>query len=166
MKSNRPNLLLRYRISLAVFIFGLIVSGIAAFALEMETAILRRILPLNPPLDPYSILFPLRAFIFTTHHAIHEAYIQSPIFAYGSDCLGFAQLIIAAFFLLPFVDPVRYRAILHVGLIACTGVIIVALISGPIRGIPFSWRLIDCSFGITGAIPLLYCLRLTKKIDG
>jgi hypothetical protein len=35
------------------------------------------------------------------------------------------------------------------------------LISGPIRGVPFFWTLIDCSFGIVGAIPLLYCLRLT-----
>jgi len=46
-------------------------------------------------------------------------------------------------------------------LIACAGVIGVALISGPIRGVPFFWTLIDCSFGIVGAIPLLYCLRLT-----
>ena len=29
-----------------------------------------------------------------------------------------------------------------------------ALIFGPIRGIPLFWRLIDCSFGLFGAIPL------------
>jgi hypothetical protein len=52
---------------------------------------------------------------------------------------------------------------LHVGLIACAGAIAVALISGPIRGIPFFWTLIDCSFGIVGAVPLLYCLRLTRS---
>jgi hypothetical protein len=165
MNSNRQKLLLRYRLSLALFIFGLIVSGLTAFALEIETAILKRLLPLNPPIDPTSILFPLRAFIYNVHYAIHDTYARFPILGYGTDWLGFAHFVIVAFFILPFVDPVRYRAILYVGLTACAGVIVVALICGPIRGIPFFWTLIDCSFGIIGAIPLLYCLRLTKKID-
>ncbi len=165
MKSNRHKLLLRYRLSLGFFIFGLLVSGLRAFALEIETAILKRFLPLKPPIDPTSILFPLRAFIYHVHYAIHDTYARFPILGYGTDWLGFGHFVIAAFFLLPFANPVRYRAILYVGLIACTGVIVVALICGPIRGIPFFWTLIDCSFGIIGAIPLLYCLRLTKKID-
>jgi hypothetical protein len=54
---------------------------------------------------------------------------------------------------------------LRVGLAACAGVIVLALICGPIRSIPFFWTLIDCSFGIFGAIPLFYCLRLTAKRD-
>ena len=45
------------------------------------------------------------------------------------------------------------------------GVILLALVCGPVRSIPFFWTLIDCSFGIIGAIPLLYCLRLSRKID-
>ena len=39
-----------------------------------------------------------------------------------------------------------------------------ALLCGPLRGIPFGWRLIDCSFGVLGAVPLLYCLRLTRRL--
>jgi len=38
------------------------------------------------------------------------------------------------------------------------------LICGAIRGIPFYWQIIDCSFGVFGAIPLIYCLRLLPKI--
>lgn len=165
MKPVRQKLLLGYRLSLAFFILGLIVSGLAAFALEIETAILKRLLPLNPPIDPTSILLPLRGFIYATHYAIRETYARFPIFGYGTDWLGFAHFVIAVFFFLPLADPVRYRAILYVGLIACAGVVVVALICGPIRGIPFSWTLIDCSIGVIGAIPLIYCLRLTKKID-
>jgi hypothetical protein len=41
------------------------------------------------------------------------------------------------------------------GIIACLGVIPLALIAGAIRQIPFYWRLIDCSFGILGIIPLM-----------
>jgi hypothetical protein len=37
-----------------------------------------------------------------------------------------------------------------------------ALICGPLRGIPIYWRLIDCSFGVLGAVPLVYCLHLTR----
>ena len=40
-----------------------------------------------------------------------------------------------------------------------------ALICGPLRGIPVYWRLIDCSFGVIGIIPLVYCLRLLGKME-
>jgi hypothetical protein len=35
-----------------------------------------------------------------------------------------------------------------------------------LRGIPFWWRLIDCSFGILGAVPLWLARRLVKKLTG
>jgi hypothetical protein len=34
-----------------------------------------------------------------------------------------------------------------------------------ILGIPLYWRLIDCSFGVLGAVPLLYCIRLSRRIE-
>jgi hypothetical protein len=164
MNSDRK-LIFRYRLSLGSFISGLIVSGLTAFPLELETALLNRLFGIHPGINPTSIFFKVRLFISVVHYAIHDTYTRFPFFGYGTDWLGFGHFVIAAFFILPFTDSVRYRAILHVGLIACAGVIAVALISGPIRGIPFFWTLIDCSFGIVGAIPLLYCLRLTRKID-
>jgi hypothetical protein len=74
-------------------------------------------------------------------------------------------MMIAAFFILPLTNPTRYRGVLRVGLAACAGVIATALISGPLRGIPLFWRLIDCSFGIFGAIPLFYCLHLIRRME-
>jgi len=51
-----------------------------------------------------------------------------------------------------------------VALIGCILVLPLALICGPLRGIPLYWRLIDCSFGVFGALPLLYCVRLTRLL--
>jgi hypothetical protein len=48
--------------------------------------------------------------------------------------------------------------------IACAGVIPLALIAGPIRGIPFWWQLIDMSFGVVGVIPLLFALRGIRRL--
>jgi hypothetical protein len=55
--------------------------------------------------------------------------------------------------------------VLQAGLIACVLVIPLAIICGGIRQIPFGWRLIDCSFGIIGSVPLAYCLWLAKKLE-
>ena len=43
-------------------------------------------------------------------------------------------------------------------------VVPLALICGPIRGIPFYWRLIDCSFGVLGIVPLWIALRCGRKL--
>ncbi len=161
--SERPTFLFRYRLALGFFIFGLVTSGLTAFPLEMESALLNRWLGLNPPIDPNGSLFQLHAFISRVHYGVQLTYQQFPFFGYGTDWLGFGHFVIAAFFVLPFVDPIRYRAIVQIGLFACGGVIVFALIAGPIRHIPIYWTMIDCSFGIAGAIPLLYCLRLTRR---
>ena len=77
--------------------------------------------------------------------------------AYGTDWLAFAHLAIAVAFIGPWIDPVRNKWVITFGLVACAGVIPLALIAGYVRGIPIGWRLIDCSFGVFGAIPLLLC---------
>jgi hypothetical protein len=93
--------------------------------------------------------------------AIYAAY---PWYAYGTDWLAFGHIVIAMFFIGPWRNPVANAWVLKVGLVACAGVIPLALICGPIRGIPFYWRLIDCSFGFFGALPLIYCLKLTVRL--
>jgi hypothetical protein len=50
-------------------------------------------------------------------------------------------------------------------MIACVLVIPLAMICGPIRGIPLYWRLIDCSFGVVGIIPLWFCRRYILELD-
>jgi len=157
-------MLLRYRIALGIFMAGLVLSGISALPLQWELSILNRWLG-NAEQAAFSNHVRLHDFISNVHSAIEQTYAQFPFFGYGTDWLAFGHFVIAGFFVLPFMDPIRYRAILQVGLAACAGVIVLALICGPIRGIPFFWTLIDCSFGIFGAIPLFYCLRLTNKIE-
>jgi hypothetical protein len=103
--------------------------------------------------------------IRTVYDGLNEMYSAHPWIAYGTDWLALAHIVIAIFFIGPFLDPVRNVWILKTGLIACVLVVFLALICGPIRGIPFGWRLIDCSFGVFGAIPLWYCLCLTKKLE-
>lgn len=156
-------MLFRYRLVLGIFILGLVLSGISALPLQWELSILDRYCGSG---QTSANLVPQRIgdFIAFVHSGIEKTYAQYPFFGYGTDWLGFGHMVIAMFFILPFVNPIKYQAVLYVGLIACAGVIVLALMAGPIRGIPFFWTLIDCSFGIFGAIPLLYCLRVTNKI--
>ena len=64
------------------------------------------------------------------------------------------MLVIAAAFWGPWKDPVRNLWVIHFGMIACLGILPLAFICGPIRGIPFYWTLIDCAFGCFGILPL------------
>jgi hypothetical protein len=50
-------------------------------------------------------------------------------------------------------------------MLACAGVPLLALIAGPIRGIPFYWRLIDCSFGLFCGLALLPLRRLVLRLE-
>jgi hypothetical protein len=165
MESSARKILFRYRLVLGLFIAGLVLSGITAFPLESEIAMVDRFLGPDDYIGP-----PLSHVDFTTwikfvHYAVHETYTRFPLFGYATDWLAFGHIVIAAFFILPFLDPIRYRAVLHVGVAACAGVILIAVVCGPLRGIPLFWRLIDCSFGVIGALPLVYCTQLARKMS-
>lgn len=154
--------LFRFRLVLGGFVLLLIVSGLTAFPLKAELGLLCRMLGITDP-SAYGDMHGLQRWIAFVAFGLNETYAHFPFFGYASDWLAFGHLVIAMFFVLPLLDPARHRAVLHVGLIACAGVFVIALICGPIREIPFAWRLIDCSFGFLGAIPLLYCLRLSRE---
>ncbi|MBA3972556.1 MAG: hypothetical protein H0X46_10550, partial [Bacteroidetes bacterium] len=89
-------------------------------------------------------------------------YIQ---LAYGTDWLAFSHIVIAMAFIGPLIDPVKNIWVIQFGIIACVMVFPLALIAGPIRHIPFYWQLIDCSFGLFGAIPLIICYRHIKALE-
>lgn len=156
-------LILRSRVVLAFFICGLIVSGITAFPLRWELDRLASWLgvAVNPDL---STLSGLRYWIAYVREGLQYSYQSYPFLAYGTDWLAFAHLVIAVFFLGPLFDPTGHDWILFSGIIACAGVIPLALICGALREIPWYWRLIDCSFGIFGALPLSYCLILSRRL--
>ena len=151
----------RIRWVLGFFIAGLVLSGITAFPLLYELEILSRL----AATDVVPVPEALRNWIFYVAEGLSSVSRNYPFLSYGTDWLAFGHLVIALFFVGPMQDPVRNRWVLHAGLIACAGVIPLAMICGPIRGIPFYWRLIDCSFGILGALPLWYVLRLTSRLE-
>ncbi len=154
----------RYRRVLAIFIFALLLSGLSAFPLQAEIFSVSHFLGIPDP-SAFASLHGLRHWIAFVAFGLQQTYAHFPFFGYASDRLAFGHVVIALFFILPLIDPRRYRGVLQVGLIACAGVFVIALVCGPIRHIPWGWRLLDCSFGLFGAIPLLYCLRLTDRVD-
>ncbi len=107
----------------------------------------------------------LHVWLRRVYDALSDTNHRYPFLAYGTDWLAFAHLVIAIAFIGPLIDPVRNKWVLTFGVIACAGVIPLALIAGYIRGIPFFWRLIDCSFGVFGAIPPVICLRYVSAIE-
>ena len=157
MPRSPQELTRRIRVLLAVFIAGLVLSGLTAFPLLHELDLLTALLPAQGGA--------LVWWIRHVHTALAETYRDWPFLGYGTDWLAFGHLVIALFFIGPLRDPVRNVWIIDAGLIACAGVIPLALICGEIRGIPFYWRLIDCSFGVLGALPLWWLRRMIRELE-
>lgn len=162
--TTQARLVLRIRFWLVLFIIGLVLSGVTAFPLERETALLNQMFHVAP-VSPASGEPALHTWLRRVHEGIVQTNRTYPFLAYGTDWLAFAHLVIAIAFIGPLIDPVRNKWILIFGAIACAGVIPLALIAGPIRGIPPYWRLIDCSFGIFGVIPLWVCLHYVRQLE-
>jgi hypothetical protein len=148
------------RVWITLFIVGVVLSGITAFPLQLELHLLARWIGADLAAPEGS----LRWWIARVNDGINTTYASYPFMGYGTDWLAFGHLVIAMFFVGPWRDPVRNAWVLRVGMLACAGVIPLALICGAIRGIPLYWRLIDCSFGIIGVIPLWWCLRLIRTL--
>jgi hypothetical protein len=164
MNPEADKLLRRLRWMLGAFVVGLVLSGVTAFPLERELDLLVKLRGLDGG-SHLASTSGLDHWILTVRDGLHDAYGRYPWLAYGTDWLAFAHLVIAVFFIGVFVDPVRNVWVVQAGLIACGFVIPLALICGPLRGIPFGWRLIDCSFGVFGAIPLWMCLRWIRRLE-
>jgi len=160
---HQPDHLRRVRACLAIVIAGLLVSGVTAFPLQTEV---HGLLTLMRPLGQSApLVAPLVNWLERVHSALAETNAHYPFLAYGTDWLAFAHLVLAVLFVGPWIDPVRNKWVVDFGLIACVGVLLLALIAGPVRGIPFGWRLIDCSFGVFGSLPLLVCRRSIRELE-
>ena len=154
----------RIRFWLAIFIVGLVLSGITAFPLQTELDWFVSFMQADS-LRTVAESTGLLPWIRRVHEGLSATNAHYPFLAYGTDWLAFAHLVIAVAFLGPFIDPVRNKWIITFGLIACGGVIPLALIAGHIRGIPIAWRLVDSSFGVFGVIPLVLCRRLIVELE-
>jgi hypothetical protein len=150
------------RIWLVIFIVGLVVSGLTAFPLETELRVGSSVLHATPLANGMP---QLTEWIDRVLHAVIVTNERYPFLAYGTDWLAFAHLVIAVAFIGVLRDPVRNIWIIVWGMIACVGIVPLALIAGPIRGIPWGWTLIDCSFGVIGIIPLVIVYRLIRGLE-
>ena len=149
---------LRRRIKLLTwfFIVGLVISGATAIPLVTELDLLTRWFGLEGQTSA-NATSELGRWLLMAHEALQDTAAKYPMLFYGTDWLAFGHFVIAVVFIGALRDPVRNRWLFDFGLIACVMVIPFALIFGALRGIPFWWRLIDCSFGVFGAIPLWIC---------
>jgi len=160
---RRQMLLGRARLLLALFALALIASGLTAIPLEWETGLLTRWAGVADGASP-DACSGLAWWLATVRAGIVETGARHPFMAYGTDWLAFAHVVLGILFLGAIRDPGRNVWVLTFGLIACALVIPWALVFGAVRGIPFVWRLIDCSFGVFGFIPLWLCRRYAVEL--
>lgn len=133
---------------------GVFISGVTAFPLPQEVSYVAKLIGADEASDPSA----LQTWIITVRDGLNVTQTQYKFIFYGTDWLAYGHLVIAALFIGPFKDPVKNEFILDWGIFTCLAVIPLALICGHIRGIPFWWQLIDCSFAI-GALPLWLCKK-------
>lgn len=162
MKPKQPIQKIRY--ILIFFIFALSVSGLTAIPLEWEVSLLNDIFTKNA--NFLTAKFPtLYYWVGLVHKGLNETFDNYPFIAYGTDWLAFGHFMLAIFFIGPLKDPIKNIWVIELGMIACLLVIPWALIFGAVRGIPLFWRLIDCSFGILGIVPLYVARKLTLNLS-
>lgn len=153
-----PPTLRRIRALLACFIAGLVASGVTAIPLETELRLIAGWIPAGHlPGEPG-----LAGWLLRIQAALAATNARYPFLAYGTDWLAFGHIVIAVSFIGPWRDPVKNVWVIEFGMIACALVIPWATVFGGLRGIPFYWRLIDCSFGVFGVLPLWWCRTLVR----
>lgn len=146
----------RIRWLLLVFMAGLVLSGATAIPLETELRWL------TSWVGGGSVA---GGWLLKIRDALIETNAKYPFIAYGTDWLAFGHFAIAVAFVGALRNPIRNVWVIEFGMIACVMVVPYALFMGGLRGIPIEWRLVDCSFGILGIIPLWYCRRLIKRLE-
>ena len=145
-----------------VFIVGLVVSGATAITLRTEVEWLAGKLGVEG--SGVSSSGEVAHWIGKVREALRVVEEQFPFLTYGADWLAFGHFVIAIAFLGPLGDPVRNRWLYQFGMIACALVVPYAFIFGALRGIPLWWRLIDCSFGVLGFLPLWFCNKWSAEL--
>lgn len=141
---------------LLFFMIMLVLSGITAMPAESELSFARKFFNENSPMGNW---------LTDLYIAVKNTGKNYPYLFYGYDWLAFAHFVLAIVFIGPYKDPVKNKWVIEFGAIACLLVIPFALIVGYFRGIPIWWRLIDCSFGIIGIIPLSVCYNKINQIE-
>ena len=149
-----------------LFIVGLVLSGVTAIPLLGEVDWLVKATNARQLVDARDSSSPPAWALWLTkiQNALHSVADKHSFLFYGTDWLAFGHFVIAIAFIGALRDPVRNVWLFTFGIIACALVVPYALIFGAIRGIPFYWRLIDCSFGIFGIIPIWLCRKWAREL--
>ncbi len=156
-------LLRRIRFITLFFIIALVVSGLTAIPLEWELGLLAKMFGASH-LNPAQATSGMVEWILKVRESLQQTNAKFPFLAYGTDWLAFGHISIAIAFIGAWRDPVRNIWLFDFGMIACVLIIPWAFVFGALRGIPIYWRLIDCSFGIFGIIPLWLCKKDALKL--
>jgi hypothetical protein len=146
----------RAKTCMLIIITGLFLSGLTAFPIQTELEVF---IKHNTNTGTVSNWF------YTIYHAVKTTNQNYPWLSYGTDWLAFAHVMLAVLFIGPLINPVKNKWIIQFGIIACIAIFPLAFIAGSIRDIPFFWRLIDCSFGVFGSIPLFIALKNIKHME-
>jgi hypothetical protein len=153
--NNKTALLHRkIRLTTAVFMVTLALSGITAIPVKTEISWLLEVIPKS-----WSVIHTWLSYILDCLNS------SSDTLLYGYDWLAFAHIVIALNFIGVLKDPVRNSWVIDFGMISCILVIPFTFLMGTIRGIPFWWQLIDCSFGLIGFIPLYFIKKWTSQLQ-
>jgi hypothetical protein len=162
--SRRRILLRRTRIILVIFAVCLLAAGATAIPVGWELDVLAGLLGLPQDADSQDHAG-LAHWIAKVRRGVRETDARYPFIAYGFDWLAFAHVVLAVLFVGAIIDPGRNLLVITFGMIACILVIPWSFVFGHVRGIPFSWQLIDCAFGLVGIIPLWLARRYAIELS-
>ena len=157
MKAQLNNTRRRVRLCIWVIIIGLFLSGVTAFPIETQLALLVKHQPDNSST--------LTNWLNRVYLAVKDINTRYPFISYGTDWLAFAHVMLAILFIGPLMDPVRNIWVVQFGIIAAVLIFPLAFIAGSIRSIPFFWQCIDCSFGVITLAILLPCHKWIKQME-
>ncbi len=154
----------RIRAFTGIFILGLVISGATAIPLVSEVEWLVKVTSANDVAER-AISPAWAAWLLNVQAALQSVARDRAFLFYGTDWLAFGHFAIALAFVGALRDPVRNIWLFTFGMIACALVVPYAFVFGAVRGIPVWWRLIDCSFGVVGIIPLWLCRTWSKSLE-
>ena len=130
-------------------IAALFLSGITAIPIQREMNFLVQNFAQD---DPPTVI---DSWLLRVQAGVNDVATRWPFLALGTDWLAFGHIVIGLGFIGLLRDPIRNEWLITWGLMACLLVFPWAWIFGAMRDIPWGWRLVDCSFGFLGMIPLL-----------
>ena len=138
----------------ALFIVGLVLSGLTAMPVLTQLHAVTHFVHRDSGA--------LGEWLWRVQDAAEVMSRDMPFMFYGYDWLAFGHIGIALAFVPAWRDPAKHAWLFNYGLTLCGLVIVWAICVGPFRGIPFGWTLVDCSFGVLGAVPLLVAKRAVR----